>query len=1195
MRVLSVLALTAIVGLAVAGEAHASACSTTKDGNWGDSTVWSCGTSPGAGDTASIAHTVTVSDARSIFSVTLLGGTLAFSGGGSLTDSGPFTATSGNIQGNGTLTVNGGFVKNNNTRVNIKDLALVILNGESTHNDGEVCLRDDGGGDPTLQINSSYTLAATIATSSPFPCPDGLNTAAVHVANGGSIVNQRTGGDTTLVTPIENDGLVTTSVAGQTLTLFGNAPATSSGDFTTQTATSTLEFGTGTTTLGASSDLSGSGTLATNGNVVLPPGATLTMPTLSARSGTLTITGSGNYTPATININGGTIDSTRSPTGLTTLTATAGTLQGPATVAPTATFTKSSSGRLNIADAANLTIAATATATHQDGEVCLRDDGGGDPTLQVDGVYTLAATIATDSPFPCPDGLDTAALHVVSGGSIVNQRSGADTTLVTPIDNDGLVSTNAPGQTLTLSSGNTAATSSGDFTTQTATSTLRFGAGTTTLGANSDLSGSGTLTTNGNVILPDGATLTMPTLTATAGTLTITGSGPYTPATINVNGGAIDSTRNPTGLATLTATAGTLQGPATLTPTTTFTKSSGGRLNIKDQADLVLNPGVTATHQDGEMCLRDDGGGDPMLQINTTYTLAVTIATSSPFPCPDGLDGPAVTIGGPSGLLIDDRSSATAIVTPTQVAGGGAITQQADDDLTFSTLVQTGGAVTVTNGATLAVTSTHTQSGGTTTVAGGGTLSGSATHDVSGGTLTDNGTINGNVALSGGGLLNGANGTVNGMLANVSGTVAPGSSPGTLTVNGPFTQGAGGTLDIDVTGTSPGSEFDRLLVNGPATLDGTVAVHRDPGFDPADADTFQFLTSTSRSGTFATLSGATLTNSRAFELDYPGAAVFGARLIVNLPPPPTPGTPFITGTAEDGQQLTCNTGTWTGNPTFAFEWLRDGTAIGSATAQTYTVVDADVQHQLTCRVTGTNAGGSVSATSAPVAIPAVAPTMAKPTIDGTVEIGKTLTCEPQSVTGVPAPTLTFAWLRDGTVIGGATTDGYTLAAADADKQIACKVTATNAGGSADATSAAVSPAAPPAPTPTPSPTPSPTPTPVTPTAQETALAAASPAAVAQAFGLPAAKTCVSRRAFKIKIKQPTDVTIASATIQLGAKKIKAKKVNGRFTATVDLRGLKKGRFTILITVKTVSGKTLKGSRSYKTCAKRQKGSGKGGL
>jgi hypothetical protein len=82
-------------------------------------------------------------------------------------------------------------------------------------------------------------------------------------------------------------------------------------------------------------------------------------------------------------------------------------------------------------------------------------------------------------------------------------------------------------------------------------------------------------------------------------------------------------------------------------------------------------------------------------------------------------------------------------------------------------------------------------------------------------------------------------------------------------------------------------------------------------------------------------------------------------------PPVNTVAPAITGTAQEGQTVTCSTGTWTGTPTitFAYQWKRNGSNIGSATNSTYTLVTADVSQSITCQVTATNGSGSASATS----------------------------------------------------------------------------------------------------------------------------------------------------------------------------------------------------------------------------------------
>ena len=78
------------------------------------------------------------------------------------------------------------------------------------------------------------------------------------------------------------------------------------------------------------------------------------------------------------------------------------------------------------------------------------------------------------------------------------------------------------------------------------------------------------------------------------------------------------------------------------------------------------------------------------------------------------------------------------------------------------------------------------------------------------------------VTLNGGTLA--GSGTVDGSVTNNGGTVAPGGSPGILTITGSYTQGAGGTLRIEIDGLTVGTEYDRLAVTGAASLDGTLAI-----------------------------------------------------------------------------------------------------------------------------------------------------------------------------------------------------------------------------------------------------------------------------------------------------------------------------------------------------------------------------------
>ena len=67
------------------------------------------------------------------------------------------------------------------------------------------------------------------------------------------------------------------------------------------------------------------------------------------------------------------------------------------------------------------------------------------------------------------------------------------------------------------------------------------------------------------------------------------------------------------------------------------------------------------------------------------------------------------------------------------------------------------------------------------------------------------------------------------------------------------------------------------------------------------------------------------------------------------------------GTVAVGTPQTCTPGEWSGNPTFSYQWLRNGIAISGATSSSYTPGLADAGTAVQCQVTATNAGGSVAA------------------------------------------------------------------------------------------------------------------------------------------------------------------------------------------------------------------------------------------
>jgi hypothetical protein len=130
-------------------------------------------------------------------------------------------------------------------------------------------------------------------------------------------------------------------------------------------------------------------------------------------------------------------------------------------------------------------------------------------------------------------------------------------------------------------------------------------------------------------------------------------------------------------------------------------------------------------------------------------------------------------------------------------------------------------------------------------------------------------------------------------------------------------------------------------------------------------------------------------------------------------------------------------------------------------------------------------------------------------------------------------------------------------------------------------------------TPTPSPTPAPT---AAPTAQPPAPAAPAPPATTATpkkptfnavVVLPSTRRCVSRRRFRIRLRHPRGARVASAVVRVNGKKVATRR-GRRITAPVNLRGLPKGRFAVRITVKLADGRTVSGTRRYRTCTPKKR-------
>lgn len=186
-------------------------------------------------------------------------------------------------------------------------------------------------------------------------------------------------------------------------------------------------------------------------------------------------------------------------------------------------------------------------------------------------------------------------------------------------------------------------------------------------------------------------------------------------------------------------------------------------------------------------------------------------------------DAANVTIGS-SGVL--DLETFNASETIGSLSGSGAVDLGSGSTFTVNSALNTTYAGSI-------------QGAGAFVKDGGGLLELTGSSDIANGTrvnlgrLLVNGTLNGSVNVAAAAILGGA-GTINGPLS-VDGTLAPGASPGDLTVNGTVALNAGSVLAIELNGSTAGTGHDQLTISstGAVSITGgtlTLALNFVPTF-----------------------------------------------------------------------------------------------------------------------------------------------------------------------------------------------------------------------------------------------------------------------------------------------------------------------------------------------------------------------------
>jgi hypothetical protein len=95
--------------------------------------------------------------------------------------------------------------------------------------------------------------------------------------------------------------------------------------------------------------------------------------------------------------------------------------------------------------------------------------------------------------------------------------------------------------------------------------------------------------------------------------------------------------------------------------------------------------------------------------------------------------------------------------------------------------------------------------------------------------------------------------------------------------------------------------------------------------------------------------------------------------------------------------------------------------------------------------------------------------------------------------------------------------------------------------------------------------------------------------VSQIATLPrqGSRRCLSRRSFRIRLKEPRGDALLTASVFVNNRRVQTRR-GRRITAPINLRGLPRGRYTVRITARTVLGRTISGSRRYRTCAPKRR-------
>jgi|GEM_PF-3568656 len=775
----------------------------TTSGYWRDPANWSTGAVPGPADVVCIdvASDITVTHALNtdrigtlvaFNRVTVSGGTLeiadpsrignafTLSGSGTLTGAGDLTVTGLLTWSGGTMTGTGATVAEGGAELSVASKRL-----GRTFRIPAGATADWTAGSVAVESSGTFDNAGTFraahAGGASLYNAGGVGTRGFR--NTGTFVKAAPAagsvGTTTFGNPLFLDNDGTVHVRAGELRLEGGGTHTGAFD----AAGGTLTFASANT-FQAGAAVTGTGSVAfgSGATSTFQAGSTYAVAGTTTVGGTLDLSGGGPVTMGSYVQSAGTLTGSDTVTVTGSLTWNGGTLGGTGAIvaAGTADFGGSTKtlGRA-------FTVPAGATATWTAGSTALTGAGG------FDNAGTFRVAHAGNASLFNGGGTGTRGFH--NTGTFVKAAPAAGsvgmTTFGNPLflDNDGTVRVQS-GE-LRIEGGGTHTGAFDAAGTLTFASTNTFQAGAAVTGAGHVAFAYGTASA-----FQAGSTYAVAGTTTVSGTLGLSGGGAVTMGSYVQSAGTLTGSDTVTVTGPLTWTGGTLDGTGAIV-------AAGGA----DLGGTTKTLGRTFTVPAGRTASWTAG--------SIAFTGAGTFANLGRFEAAHAGNA-SLFNGGGTGARGFDNAGTFVKIAP--AAGSVGLTT-----LGSPVFFHNHGAVALRAGTLQLSGAVYTQTAGSTTLDGGGLLTNTPV-DIQGGLLQGTGAVTGPVTNAG--------------------RVAPGLSPGMLTVSGSYTQASGGALAIELGGLAAGSGHDQLAVAGEASLGGTLDVSLLGGFVPSAGDTFDVVT-----------------------------------------------------------------------------------------------------------------------------------------------------------------------------------------------------------------------------------------------------------------------------------------------------------------------------------------------------------------